>query len=236
MVELAEQIIASRRRGHKLLALLIDPDKPQPFAALPYLNGQVDYIFVGGSTGSISPDFIETIRSQASLPIVLFPGSEAQYSPQADALLFLTPMNARDPRWLIDRQVAVAPLIDESRIGVVPTAYLLIDGGRVSSAQRIMQAEPLPRTEVARISAYAKTARLMGKSLLYLEAGSGAAIPVPADIIRAAAEAFGQSLLVGGGIRTPEAMMEAFEAGADLVVIGNHFEEDPASLTLFTHP
>lgn len=236
MVTLAEHIIASRRSGHKLLALLIDPDKPRPLAALPYLNGQVDYIFVGGSTGAISPDFIGKIRALTALPVVLFPGSPAQYSPDADALLFLTPMNTRDARWLIDRQVAVALHIDDSRMDIAPTAYLLIDGGRVSTAQRILEAEPLPRTDIARIRAYAKTARLMGKTLLYLEAGSGAAIPVPADCIRAAGEAFGRGLIVGGGIRTPEAMMQAFEAGADLVVIGNHFEQDPASLTLFTHP
>jgi putative glycerol-1-phosphate prenyltransferase len=236
MVALYEQILAARRRGHKLLALLIDPDKPDPFRAFPYVNGQVDYIFVGGSTGTISPDFIGQIRSLTSLPVVLFPGSAAQYSPDADALLFLTPMNARDPRWLIDQQVAVAPRIDEAHIHVAPTAYLLIDGGRVSTAQRVMQADPLPRTQLGRIRAYAKAARLMGKTLLYLEAGSGAAIPVPPEVIRAAGEAFGAACIVGGGIRTPEAMMQAFQAGADLVVIGNHFEEDPASLTLFTHP
>jgi len=236
MVVLYDDILAARRRRHKLLALLIDPDKPDPFRAFPYINGQVDYIFAGGSTGIISPDFIGNIRSLTDLPVVLFPGSPAQYTPEADAMLFLTPMNARDPKWLIDQQVAAAPLIDADRISIVPTAYLLIDGGRMSTTQRIMQAEALPRTDTVRIQAYAKAAGLMGKSLLYLEAGSGAAIPVPAAAIRAAADVFSGALIAGGGIRTPEAMMQAFEAGADLVVIGNHFEDDPASLTRFTHP
>lgn len=236
MVALYEQIQAARLQKHKLLALLIDPDKPDPYRAFPYINGQVDYIFVGGSTGAVSSDFIGKIRELTTLPVILFPGGKEQYTPEADAMLFLTPMNARDPKWLIDQQVAVAPLIDETRIHIAPTAYLLIDGGRESTTQRIMQATPLPRTDLARITAYAKAARLTGKSILYLEAGSGARIPVPPTAIRAAADAFGRAVIAGGGIRTPEAMMEAFEAGADLVVIGNHFEEDPASLIRFTHP
>lgn len=236
MVNFLTDILQARQASHKLLALLIDPDKPEPLRPLRYLNGQVDYIFVGGSTGVILPDFIGKIRSLTSLPVILFPGSPEQYSPEADALLFLTPLNARDPQWLIDRQVAAAPRINADSVAVIPTAYLLIDGGRESTAQRIMQARPLDRDNRASVYAYARAAQFMGKQLLYLEAGSGAAIPVPEDLIREARRAFAFPLIVGGGIRTPEAMLRAFRAGADLVVIGNHFEQDPASLTLFTHP
>lgn len=234
-MELCRQIMQARTCGHGLFALLLDPDKKEALQPLQYLNDQVDYIFVGGSTGIISEDFIVSIRHQTALPIVLFPGSPKQFTPSADALLFLTPMNARDAKWLIDQQVAVAPLVAQCEIDSVPTAYILIDGGRVSTTQRLMQAEPLPRTDLSRIKAYAQAAEQMGKQLIYLEAGSGAAIPVPEEVIRAVQEVTDLPLIVGGGIRTPEAMQHALDAGADLVVIGNHFEQNPQDLLRFSH-
>ena len=42
-------------------------------------------------------------------------------------------------------------------------------------------------------------------------------------------------VIVGGGIQTPQAMIQAFDAGADIVVIGNHFEQHPEELSLFIH-
>ena len=40
-------------------------------------------------------------------------------------------------------------------------------------------------------------------------------------------------LIVGGGITTPQAMLNAYEAGADMVVIGNHFEQYPDEIADF---
>ena len=75
--------------------------------------------------------------------------------------------------------------------------------------------------------------QLLGKQLIYLEAGSGAKTPVSTDIIRAVRKHLQIPLIVGGGISTPEAMMRAFEAGADIVVIGNHFEQYPEEIEDF---
>ena len=234
-MDLCRQIIDARMRKHKLLALLLDPDKPEAMRPLLYLNGQVDWILVGGSTGVVSETFIADIRRQTTLPLVLFPGSPEQFTPLADALLFLTPMNARYAKWLIDFQVAAAPLIAASDIVPVPTAYILIDGGRISTTQQLMNVKPLSRTNLARIQAYAKAAEYMGKQLIYLEAGSGARIPVPQEVISAVRGVTDLPLIVGGGIRTPQEMQRAFCAGADVVVIGNHFEQYPEQLPLFIH-
>jgi putative glycerol-1-phosphate prenyltransferase len=73
----------------------------------------------------------------------------------------------------------------------------------------------------------------LGKKLIYLEAGSGAKTPVSIDIIRAVSKALGIPLIVGGGICTPNAMLQAFDAGADIVVIGNHFEKYPDEIRDF---
>ena len=234
-MDILRQIVDARLRGHKLLALLLDPDKPEAMRPLMYLNGQVDWILVGGSTGVVSETFIADIRRQTNLPLILFPGSPEQFTPRADAVLFLTPMNARNAKWLIDYQVASAPLVAASEVLPVPTAYILIDGGRVSTTQHLMKAKPLSRTNLARIQAYAKAAEYMGKQLIYLEDGSGAKIPVPQEVINAVRDVTDLPLIVGGGIRTPQEMQRAFLAGADIVVIGNHFEQYPEQLTLFTH-
>ena len=73
----------------------------------------------------------------------------------------------------------------------------------------------------------------MGKKAIYLEAGSGAKTPVSPDIIREVRKNTSIPLIVGGGIRTPEAMQAAYNAGADIVVIGNHFESHPEELQKF---
>ena len=74
---------------------------------------------------------------------------------------------------------------------------------------------------------------LLGKHLIYLEAGSGALTPVPQSVIHAVREAVDLPLIVGGGIREPRQMSDAFVAGADIVVIGNHFESHPEQIPLF---
>src|SRR5205809_7514754 len=60
--------------------------------------------------------------------------------------------------------------------------------------------------------------------LVYLEAGSGAPEPVPDRLIRAVREAVEIPVVVGGGIRTPEAAKAATHAGADIVVTGTIVE------------
>ena len=233
----------------KGLALLLDPEKAD-LNALPLASDCLpDYIFVGGSTGGDTTDFILALKrklaslssplhggTEGGLPIILFPGSAAQFTPEADAILYLSLLSGDNPEYLVTQQIKSARAISESSIESIPTAYILIDGGVETSTMRVTGTKPLnPSNEegIQTIIDTAIAAELMGKKAIYLEAGSGALYPVPPDIIRAVREKTSLTLIVGGGIRTPEAMNDAYTAGADIVVIGNHFESHPEDLKSF---
>lgn len=223
---------------HRSLALLLDPEKADLSRLSFTPDCHPDYIFVGGSTGGDTTDFIQNIKStisnhQSQIPVILFPGNASQFSPKADGILFLTLLSGRNPEFLVDQQVRAARTIHESGIDFVPTAYILIDGGVVTSTMRVTGTQPLDPADIDTIVDTCIAAELMGKKAIYLEAGSGAKTPVSPDIIRAVREKTSVTLIVGGGIRTPEAMNAAYEAGADIVVIGNHFEQHPEELAKF---
>ena len=220
-------ILSHKQQATKLLAILIDPDKEQAYRPLLSELNHADLILVGGSTGGNIEPCIAALRAHTDAPLVIFPGNVAQFSPDADALLFLTLLNARTADMLIDPHVQMAMPILQSGIESIPMGYILIDGGRKSSVEKVSHCTPIPQDEVDRIVATAVAGQLLGKQLIYLEAGSGAKARVSTDIIRAVRAQLQVPLIVGGGICTPEAMLQAFDAGADIVVVGNHFEQHP---------
>ena len=228
-------IVNKNRKG---LALLLDPEKAN-LDALPITDlCHPDFIFVGGSTGGDTTDFIRRLKSsisniQSSIPIILFPGNSSQFSPEADGILFLSLLSGNNPEYIVGQQIKSARAVHDSHLDFVPTAYVLIDGGVETSTMRVTGTKPLDPKDVKTIVDTCIAAELMGKKAIYLEAGSGAITPVSTDIIKAVREAVSVTLIVGGGIRTPEAMNEAYRAGADIVVIGNHFEEHPEELEKF---
>ena len=220
-------ILSHHQQAFPLLAILIDPDKEAAYLPLlPQLH-QVDLVFGGGSTGGNIEPCIAALRAHTDAPLVVFPGNMAQFSPNADALLFLTLLNARTADMLIEPHVHMAMPILQSGIESIPMGYILIDGGRKSSVEIVSKCAPIPQNEVDKIVSTAVAGQLLGKQLIYLEAGSGAKIPISPDIICVVRAQLSVPLIVGGGICTPEAMLQAFEAGADIVVIGNHFEQHP---------
>lgn len=220
-------ILSQKQQSAKLLAILIDPDKEQAYRPLLSELNHADLILVGGSTGGNIEPCIAALRAHTDAPLVIFPGNVAQFSPNADALLFLTLLNARTADMLIDPHVQMAMPILQSGIESIPMGYILIDGGRKSSVEKVSHCTPIPQDEVDRIVATAVAGQLLGKQLIYLEAGSGAKARVSTDIIRAVRAQLQVPLIVGGGICTLDAMLQAFDAGADIVVIGNHFEQHP---------
>ena len=226
-------ILSAQQAGRKQLALLLDPEKAD-LSRLPLGGADLpDYIFVGGSTGGSIDAFVRSLRSLTSLPIVLFPGSALQFTPAADALLFLSLLSGRNPETLVGQQIRAARAVRTSGIESIPMGYILIDGGRPTAVQRVSHTLPIPQTDLSQIADTAIAAELLGKRLVYLEAGSGADTPVSQAVIRSVRAQISVPLIVGGGIRTPEQMSAAFSAGADLVVIGNHFESHPDQLPLF---
>lgn len=223
------------------LALLLDPEKANPETLVMTEECHPDMIFVGGSTGGDTTPFVRALRKRLSsihpsltaIPIVLFPGDAVQFTKEADAILYLSLLSGRNPEYLVGQQVKSARRIRQSSIDVIPTAYILIDGGVETSTMRVTGTKPIDPADTETIVNTAIAAELMGKKAIYLEAGSGAKNPVAADTIRAVKEAVSVPLIVGGGIHTPEMMMAAYEAGASVVVIGNHFETHPEELELF---
>lgn len=234
------EIIVNKNRS---LALLLDPEKAN-LDALPITSDcHPDYIFVGGSTGGDTTNFVRKLKEKIAnsqqltansrIPIVLFPGNSSQFTSEADAILFLSLLSGNNPEYLVGQQIKSARAIYESHIDFIPTAYILIDGGVETSTMRVTNTKPIPQTDIKAIVDTCIAAELMGKQAIYLEAGSGARYPVSPDIIRAVKAAVSIPLIVGGGIRTPEAMNAAYEAGASIVVIGNHFENHPEELANF---
>ena len=240
-------------RGITRHVTLIDPDKQAPQTAADRacvaIEAGSSMIFVGGSTdtpdeivhatcvaiqeglelrafaASQSPDGDE---EKWKVPVVLFPGGSHALSPAADAITFMMLMNSTDRRFLVGEQVRGAPYIDKFGIDALPTGYVVCHPGgkvgEVGSADLVMPED----TEL--VKAYSLTAVMYGFKLLYLEAGSGANKQVSPDLIKSARTTEGLTMIVGGGIRTPEQAKVAADAGADWIVTGT-LTEDATDLT-----
>jgi len=219
----------------RLLGVLIDPEKAADDVSLLRRIEVADLLLVGGSTatGEMTERTVRRIKGLTNKPVVLFPGSPKQFTKEADALLFLSVMTSKDAEMLAGRHIAAARKIKESGVETIPMGYILIDGGRESSVQKVSGAEALRQTETEKIVDTAIACCLLGKRLIYLEAGSGAAVPVRKEIICAVRKEVDVPLIVGGGICTREQMEQAYEAGADIVVIGNYLEHHPEQAYIF---
>jgi len=217
----------------KKFAVLIDPDKMSGMAlenmASICQHAKADYIFVGGSllTRDLFDRCIHVLKNSCDLPVVLFPGNVLQISAKADAILFLSLLSGRNAEMLIGRHVSAAPIIKETGIEVIPTGYLLIDGGITTTASYMSNTMPIPSHKPEIAAATALAGEMLGMKLTYLDAGSGALHPVPAKMIELVKKESMLPLIAGGGIRTAEQATEAFMAGADLVVMGNKLEKNP---------
>lgn len=214
----------------KLLTVLIDPDKFKLSEAATFLQKlpeETSFLFVGGSTANENntEDTIEGIRRNCHLPVIIFPGDYSQINGEADGLLFLSLISGRNPEYLIGQQVKAIPFLQKTSLEVIPTGYILIEGGKESAVARVSGTEPLSQNKVDVIVQTAMAGEYSGKQLIYLEAGSGAAFPVANEIISEVKKAISVPLVVGGGIRSENQLQAAYASGADMVVIGSAFEE-----------
>lgn len=218
------------------LAVLIDPDN-QTENSLMMLSEKitdckVDIILVGGSL-LLDGHFEKTLtllRKNTSVPVVLFPGNNYQVSSQADAILLLSLISGRNPEYLIGQHVVAAPLLRESGLEVIPTGYMLIDGGRVSTTSYMTQTVPIPYDKPDIAVATAMAGEMLGLRSIYLEAGSGAQRSVSPDMLRAVKSNVSIPVIAGGGIRTPEQAEALAEAGSNMIVVGNILEKQPELL------
>ncbi len=232
------QILDTYSKQEKQLALLLDPDKFSDTAidSLAALLKDVtpDLLLVGGSLVSTDTfEFINKIKSKIKLPVILYPGSSAQYASNADAILYLSLLSGRNPEFLISHHVASAPLIKANKTEAISTGYLLVDGGSPTSVQYISQTQPIPADKNDIAIATALAGQYMGMKLIYMDAGSGAEKPIPAQMISAVKEQLDIPIMIGGGLNTSFKVKSACEAGGDIIVIGNALEKDLTLLKEF---
>lgn len=223
------RILKCINQGEQLLSILIDPDKFDSSTISSLMNRlpkAAQFIFVGGSRvkDHITEIVVKQLKLHTTLPIVLFPGDVNQITPEADALLFLSLISGQNPEFLINQQVKSISKLRNSPLEIIPTGYILIDGGSPTSVTEVSQTRAIPQHKILDIVDIALAGEFSGKRLIYLEAGSGAKHPVSPEIISAVKEAISLPLIVGGGIKYPWQMQKAYKAGADMIVMGNAFE------------
>ncbi|MDE3236228.1 MAG: geranylgeranylglyceryl/heptaprenylglyceryl phosphate synthase [Bacteroidota bacterium] len=227
-----QQLTEKKRAGKKSFTVLIDPDKVDS-ASIEQLVGlatdaRVDYFFVGGSLviSNHLDDCIRQIKTSCNIPVVLFPGSPSQVSRYADALLYLSLISGRNPELLIGQHVVSAPFVKQSGLEIMPTGYMVIDGGAPTTVSYISNATPIPsdKNDIAVCTAMA--GEMLGMKLIYMDAGSGAKRPINELMIEKVAKNIDVPLIIGGGITTAEKAYLNCKAGADVIVVGNAIEKD----------
>ncbi len=222
-----------KQQGKKSFAVLIDPDKVNDHSVGQLLqlatDAKVDYFLVGGSLviSNYLDECVQLIKSNCNIPVILFPGSPSQVSKYADALLYLSLISGRNADLLIGQHVISAPVVKQSGLEIMPTGYMVIDGGAPTTVSYISNAAPIPsdKNEIAMCTAMA--GEMLGMKLIYMDAGSGAKRAIPEEMISKVARSVSVPLIVGGGIVQPEKAYLNCKAGADVIVVGNAIEKDP---------
>lgn len=221
------------KNSKRKIAILIDPEKTKEQDQIDALAEKVNilkptFLFVGGST--VTKDdlhkCIDNLKAKTDIPIILFPGSHQQISENADGILFLSLISGRNPDFLIGHQVESAHLLKEMDLEIIPTGYVLIDGGKPTAVNYISQTTPIPADQLQIASQTSIAGEMLGLKTIFLDAGSGAQQTVSKEMISAVRSAINVPLIIGGGIKSITDIDYAFEAGADLVVIGNQVEAD----------
>ncbi len=222
-----------KRNGEKKFVVLVDPDKLSLHNIDKVMEtaakAQVDYFFIGGSlvVNNMLDSTIEALKKACDIPVIIFPGSSLQISFRADGILYLSLISGRNADLLIGKHIETAPFLKVSPLEVISCGYMLIDGGVPTTVSYMSNTYPIPsnKDDIALCTALA--GEFLGLKMMFMDAGSGAKIPVPESMINAVSSAISVPLIVGGGIQTPEKALANVKAGADVVVVGNAIEKDP---------
>ena len=224
--------------GSKRLAVLVDPeDAPSGTAWLNLINrirkSDATDVFVGGSlvTHNNTQRVVQELKRTLSQPVVMFPGATTQVVGEADALLFLSLISGRNPDLLIGRHVEAAPSIARLDLATVPTGYMLIGDPPLTAAAYMSHSLPIPLSKPDLAVATALAGEMLGLRCLYLDAGSGAGTPIPAQTIRAISEAVSLPLIVGGGLSSQDDLERAWDAGPHARSLGRPWSKSPPCST-----
>ena len=231
MKKVGKILNALSKNRQKGVAWLVDPEKQNDTFHFNWVKDSgLDLILVGGSTAT-DINFEKTVRLLkeigGKIPICIFPGSHLQLSVDADAILFMSLISGRNPEFLISHQVLAAPQVHRLGLEVLPTGYILVNQGELLSVHAFSQTLPLSNDNPELIRSTALAGKFLGMKYFYLDAGSGASTPVSSKVIRTVKDSLHAPLIVGGGLDNAAKVTAAFEAGADLIVLGNSIENNP---------
>lgn len=232
-MKLSKRILYNFKRKVGQVAVLVDPEETNSIGELSRIVekaefAQIDYFFIGGSTVT-RKDFqkaASTLRSLTDIPLVIFPGDYQQLSDEADAVLYLSLLSGRNPEYLIGQHVRSAQEVFNLNIEIIPTSYILIDGGKQSSVAYVSQTIPISKDNISIALNTAIAGFLQGKKVTYFDAGSGAKNSVSPQLISLVKQQLDTVIIAGGGIRSIEQIEDMKDAGANVIVIGNKIEED----------
>ncbi len=233
-INIYNSILEKKQSTQKSFAVLIDPDEVNSSSLEQLIQlsirAEADYILVGGSLviSNHLDAVVQQIKKETNIPVILFPGSPSQISPYADALLYLSLISGRNPELLIGQHVISAPFVKKSGLEIIPTGYIVVDGGAPTTVSYISNAAPIPsdKNEITMCTALA--GEMLGMKLIYMDAGSGAKIPITETMIATVSQNIEVPLIVGGGITEPEKAYLNCKAGADVIVVGNAIEKNPS--------
>ncbi|HRS53282.1 MAG TPA: geranylgeranylglyceryl/heptaprenylglyceryl phosphate synthase [Bacteroidales bacterium] len=226
-------IIEKKTSKQKMFGVLIDPDNYDINNTIKIVNicnkARVNFILIGGSLLKYNniDNCIETIKANSNIPVLLFPGGTMQISYKANGILLLSLISGRNPDMLIGKHVESSFILKNSNLEIIPTGYILIDGGKITSVQYISNTIPIPADKANLVVATALAGEMLGLKIIYLEAGSGALNPVPPSVIQKIHKYVNLPIIVGGGIKKPETAKAACDAGADIIIVGNSIEQNP---------
>jgi putative glycerol-1-phosphate prenyltransferase len=225
--------LVEKQKEYKSLSFaLIDPDKKNDYRLSSMLdtinNANFDAILVGGSYISDNKfeKRIKKIKSSTDLPVILFPGDASQVSKEADAILFLSLLSGRNPKYLIEEQVKSSLKIYKQNIEVIPTGYILIETDKKSAVEIVSKTDPISMNDLSSILSHCLAAQFLGNKFLFIEAGSNSNYPPSSTIIKEIVRHINIPLIVGGGIKTEQDAKTLSDSGASVIVIGSLIEQD----------
>lgn len=219
-----------------MLFMLIDPvDYKTPEDAIKTgadsADGGADLVLIGGSIGA-QGELLDTVTKGIkdrvkNVPVVLFPGNIATLTPYADAVYFMSLLNARNPYWITQAQMLAAPLIRHMKIEPLPVGYVVVEPG--GTVGWVGDVNVVPRAKPRIAAALANAGEFLGNRMIITDAGSNPQLqgfgPIPTSVISAVRKSISVPYIVGGGIRKTEQLRSAYRAGADIVQIGAVLEE-----------
>ncbi|MCB0686294.1 MAG: geranylgeranylglyceryl/heptaprenylglyceryl phosphate synthase [Saprospiraceae bacterium] len=236
-----QNMLQAKANAEKRFAMLIDPDKVHlndiDEIIKRAVDAGVDYFFVGGSliVNNGLDSCLTEIKKRCSIPLILFPGDSYQLSYRADAILFLSLISGRNAELLIGKHVITAPYLKLSPLEIISCGYILVDGGVPTTVSYMSNTQPIPSDKDDISICTALAGEMLGLKLIYLDAGSGAVIPVSESMIESVSQTIEIPVIVGGGIDTPEKALRNVKAGADIIVVGNAIEKDPRLIQEIAH-